>query len=155
MKLIGFFSFLLLVQVGCDRLPQLAPPKAEATKPIETTEWLVLSFESLIETVLARDKESVEDAHKAGHKHTVGMADGKWWLQSNRVDRVVYIRAVADLVSALSDLNNVTYEQIGNERTAKSLEFHLGNDTLSAPQEAESRLSRRMASVIGTAPLVT
>jgi hypothetical protein len=98
MKLIGFFAFLLLVQVGCDHFPQLAPPKAEANKPIETTEWLVLSLESLIEGVLARDKESVEEAHKAGHKKTVGMADGKWWLQSGVLDRVVYIRAVADRV---------------------------------------------------------
>src|SRR5262245_54544918 len=108
MKLIGFFALLLLVQVGCDRPPQLAPPKAEANKPVETTEWLALSFESLIESVLARDKKSVEEAHKAGRTKTVGMADGKWWLQSTQVDRVVYIRGVADFVSALSQLNSVT-----------------------------------------------
>lgn len=151
MMLIGFFALLLLVPVGCDRLPQLASPKAEANKPIEieTTEWLALSFESLIDEVLARDKKSLEEAHKAGRKHTVGMADGKWWLQNTQADRVVYIKAVADVVVAQSQLYSVTSDQITNEQTAKSLELHFGNDTLSAAQEAESKFSGRIESVIG------
>lgn len=151
MKLMGFFAFLLLVQVGCDRPPQLAPPKAEANKPIEVenTEWVVLSFESLMESVLARDKKSVEEAHKVGRKQTVGMADGKWWLQNTQMDRVVYIKAVADVVLALGQLLTVTSDQIINEQTAKSLELHFGNDSLSAAQEAESKLSGRIESVIG------
>jgi hypothetical protein len=149
MKLIGFFAVLLLVQVGCDRPPQLAPPTVEANKPIETTEWLGLSFESLIENVLARDKESLEEAHKAGRKQTVGAADGKWWLQSTRMDRVVYMKAIGDLVIALSQLNAVTNKQIIDEQTAKSLELHFGNDSLSAAEGAESKFSGRIEVVIG------
>jgi hypothetical protein len=109
----------------------------------------VLSFESLIENVVARDKQLVEEAHKAGRKDTVGAADGKWWLQSTRADRVVYIRAVGDLVAAQSQLYSVTSRQIIDERQAKSLELYFDRNTLNASQEAESKFSSRIEDVIG------
>jgi len=148
MKLIGFFACLLFVQIGCNRTPQVAPSKADEKKPIETTEWLELPLESLLENVVAKDKESVEEAYKAGRKQTVGLADGKLWLQYTRIERAIYLRGVGDLVSALGYVNGVTNDEIATKQKAQGLELHLGKDSLSGGQEAESKFSGRIEIVM-------
>lgn len=147
-------TFVLLIlacshfQVGCDRPSQILPSQARENTIVEKRVSLELSLETLIDSLVARDRESTEEAHKKGHKNTVGMVDGKWWSQNDGVARAVYVRGLSDLAMALGRIHFATYEETQSQRKIKGLELQFGESSLHAGMDAESKLSARVEIVV-------
>jgi hypothetical protein len=146
-------AYVLLIlfcfhQAGCDRASQVIPSQASENRTVERTESLDLAVETLIDGLVARDRESTEEAHKKGYKNTVGMADGKWWSQNDRGTRAVYVRGLSDLAMALGTIYFATVSEVATQRKANGLELQFGNDSLSAVREIESKLSSRIEAVV-------
>jgi hypothetical protein len=135
-----------LIQLGCDRTTQQYPSNTQQ-KTIEIPESVTLSIESLIDRVVATDKEEIEEAHKKGNSKAVGMADGKWWMENGRLAQLMYLRGASDIAIALGDINAVTSQEVDAQRQKRNLDYQFGSSSLTAPEEAESKLSGRIEAV--------
>ncbi len=137
-----------LIQLGCDRATRQYPSNTEQ-KTIEIPESVTLSIESLIDRVVAKDKQDMEEAHKKGNSKVVGMVDGKWWMENGLLARLMYLRGVSEIAMALGDINAVTSQEMEAQKQNRNLDYQFGLSSLTAPQEAESKLSGRIEAVIG------
>ena len=108
---------------------------------------VTLSIESLIDRVIAKDKQAVEEAHKKGNSNVVGMVDGKWWMANGRLQQLMYLRGVSEIAFALGDINAVTSQEVDAQKQNKNLDYQFGLSSLTAPEEAESKLSGRIEAV--------
>lgn len=142
-EFLSFVFFCFVVLVACDR-------EAPQPKLTEVEETIVLSMESLVDGMVAKDKADIEEAQKQGRRSTVGLAEGKWWQEADGLERAVYLRAVADLTSAVTDINLAVYPELRNQGRAKGLKpFVRVGGTYDSGYQAESFLTGRIGAVIG------
>jgi hypothetical protein len=141
---IALFS-LAFVFIGCDRFRDFTSSMQQSVK-IESRE---LSMESLIERMAEKDKEGVENSHTKGKSNTVGLVDGKRWLEDS-FDRYDYIRGLSDLISAMNGIAVIVYEESGQFLELKK-QVSQRSDTQDNPYvallEAMRLLSFRVGSV--------
>jgi hypothetical protein len=136
---------LVFISIGCDRIKEIV-----SMSPV--TESREISIESLIERMMENKKTSVEEEHKKGKTNTVGLLDGKMWLEDS-FDRYGYLRGIADLVSANVGVAAVVLEKV-NEQERMSLQSARKNQSRGAAALDAIRIMLiRLSDVTGGRPL--
>ncbi|MDP2605262.1 MAG: hypothetical protein Q8S00_22195 [Deltaproteobacteria bacterium] len=115
---LSLFLCMNLTQTGCDKVRESVSSRNGQTagessdQLIEKTRTIDLSMDSLIDRVAAKDKERMKDYRKKGNTTTVGFADGREWLEWNKLERLGYIRALADMEGSFFEFHYATRDEI-------------------------------------------
>ena len=104
--LIGLLN-IAFVSSGCNRVKEMI-----SMSPV--TELREVSMDSLIERMVENDKKSLENGHKQGNTNTVGLVDGKKWMEDS-FDKYDFLRGITDFVAAGTGLANAVLDEVGEK----------------------------------------
>ncbi len=146
-RALALSALLLMLVIGCSQASNTGTKKAEPK--VDKIEMVEISVEQAIESAVNRDKSDLEEAHKRGKTTVVGLVTGKEWLAMNLLERIRYLKGVADVNAFSSGIDLSAFSELESQRTFRGLEHTMGDvSSYQAGQLVVGQFSARISEVI-------